>query len=170
MAYHNNFPSHPSTPSYSFKDRYKVHNGYKILHLPSLVYPNAGAYVPGTIFLDVPTTNGALILGGSTAFVSNPHTTQIINSGDMIYANSLTQRVKTGHGVMVTGCRLQIGVRDGQHLYILTGPAAVQFDADENVSKIKTAAPPAQFTANKFNHLIWNATAGADGDGLWYRG
>ena len=131
------YPNYPSTPSYSFTDCHKVHNGYKILHLPSLVYPNTGTRLPGAIYLDVETTNGALILGGSTAFVSKPHTTQILHNGDMIFANSATQRVETGDGNDTTNLRLQVGVRDGQHLYILIDNGEFTFHADDKVSKVQ---------------------------------
>ena len=166
------YPNYPSSPSYSFTNSYKVHDGYRILHLPQLIYPTQKTYstqktyAPNTIYLNTPTCEGSLILGESTNFVSNPSATQTLNNGDTISTNSLTQRVE--NSATVTGIRLQAGVSDGQHLYILMGEAVVVFDPDETVSKIKTANPPAGFNADRFYHLIWNATAGADG--LWYRG
>ena len=161
------YPNHPSSPSYSFTNSYKVCDGYRILHLPQLIYPTQQkTYAPNTIYLNTPTCEGSLILGESTNFVSNPSATQTLNNGDTISTNSLTQRVE--NSATVTDIRLQAGVSDGQHLYILMGEANVFFDPDETISKIKTANPPALFNANRFYHLIWNATAGADG--LWYRG
>lgn len=167
------YPNHPSSPSYSFTNSYKVCDGYRILHLPQLIYPTQQkTYTPNTIYLNTPTCGGSLILGGSTNFVSNPSATQTLNNGDTISTNSLTQRVE--NSATVTGIRLQAGVSDGQHLYILTALLDAPFllDPDETVSKYlnpPNASVPAQFPPNRFYHLIWSATAG-DGDGRWLRG
>ena len=167
------YPNYPSSPSYSFTNSYKVHDGYRILHLPQLIYPTyQKTYTPNTIYLNTPTCGGSLILGESTQFVSNPSATQILNNGDTISTNSQTQRIE--NSAPVTGIRLQAGVYDGQHLIILMGEAPVQFDPDESVSNCAFCG--ASFTAGgqgfgpgRYYQFIWSATAG-DGDGRWLRG
>ena len=166
------YPNYPSSPSYSFTNSYKVHDGYRILHLPQLIYPtHQKTYTPNTIYLNKPTCGGSLILGGSTHFVSKPSATQILNNGDTISTNSLTQRVE--NSAVVTDIRLQAGVCDGQHLFILKeGDFPFILDTDETVSKYlnpPSAPSPPTFLPTRYYHLIWSATAG-DGDGRWLRG
>lgn len=165
------YPNYPSSPSYSFTNSYKVHDGYRILHLPQLIYPtHQKTYTPNTIYLNTPTCGGALILGSSTNFVSKPSATQILNNGDTISTNSLTQRIE--NSTLVTGIRLQAGVHDGQHLFILTALSKemILLDPDETVSKyLNPSTNPPAFAPNRYYHLIWSATAG-DGDGRWLRG
>ena len=165
------YPNYPSSPSYSFTNSYKVHDGYRILHLPQLIYPTQQkTYTPNTIYLNTPTCGGALILGPSSNFVSKPSATQILNNGDTISTNSLTQRVE--NSAVVTDIRLQAGVCDGQHLFILTAllEDVLLLDPDETVSKyLNPSTNPPAFAPNRYYHLIWSATAG-DGDGRWLRG
>ena len=168
MAYHNNFPSHPSTPSYSFKDRYKVHNGYKILHLPSLVYPNTNPNTPSSIYLDVATSGGALILGCATHFVTHPSAVQTVVTGDTIIVYSALIKLKSAANV--TGLKLGAGYLDGQHLTIINeGAARLTFNAPEATSGIKggvdvvLGVEGTDGTGAATAQLIWNTT-----DNLWW--
>ena len=163
------YPNHPSSPSYSFTNSYKVCDGYRILHLPQLIYPTQQkTYTPSVIYLNKPTCGGSLILGKSTNFVSNPSAVQTVTTADVIVVGGSHAKIKGGSGV--TGLKLGEGTYDGQHLWLMNeGTVGVHFDGDETISRIKSDPPqmgPNGPMINKdhFYHFMWNAT-----DSLWYR-
>ena len=163
------YPNHPNCPSYSFTNSYKVHDGYRILHLPQLIYPtHQKTYAPSVIYLNTPTCGGSLILGGSTNFVSNPSAVQTVLTSDVICVEGSHAKIKAGSVVgedyaSVTGLKLPEGTCDGQHLWLMNeGTETVNFSADEATSRIKGGGGP--LLAGRFYHFMWNAT-----DSLWYR-
>jgi len=157
------YPNHPSSPSYSFTNSYKLCDGYRIMHLPQLIYPTQKTYAPNTIYLNKPTCGGSLILGKSTNFVSNPSAVQTVTTADVITVGGSHAKIKGGSNV--TGLKLGEGTYDGQHLWLMNeGTAQVNFDTDEATSRIKGANALHACVAGRFYHFMWNAT-----DSLWYR-
>ena len=156
------YPNYPSSPSYSFTNSYKVHDGYRILHLPQLIYPTQKTSTPSVIYLNTPTCGGSLILGKSTNFVSNPSAVQTVVTASVITVGGSHSKIKGGSNI--TGLKLGKGTYDGQHLWLMNeGTNQVNFDTDEAVSRIKGGGALA-LSSGRFYHFMWNAT-----DSLWYR-
>ena len=156
------YPNHPSSPSYSFTNSYKLCDGYRIMHLPQLIYPTQKTYAPNTIYLNTATCGGSLILGKSTNFVSNPSAVQTVVTAGVITVGGSHAKIKGGSNV--TGLKLGEGTYDGQHLWLMNeGTTQVNFDTDEATSRIKGGGQLA-LSSGSFYHFMWNAT-----DSLWYK-